>query len=178
MSDSRLQEHTVASERVFRGKLLSVRVDTVRLPDGAEATREIVEHAPAVAVVPLLPTGEVALVRQWRQPAGEVLLEIPAGVMHAGETPEECARRELAEEVGYRPGRLTPLFSVYLAPGYSEEMIHLFLAEELVPEQCEADDDEFLEVVTMSLAAAVAACRSGEIRDVKTVAGLLGATGE
>ena len=175
--DSGLKEHTLSSASAFRGKLLSVRVDRVRLPDGSEATREIVEHAPAIAAVPLLPDGQVVLVRQWRQPAREVLLEIPAGVMHAGETPEDCARRELAEEIGYRPGRVVKLFSVFLAPGYSEEVIHLFLAADLVPERREADDDEFREVVTMPLAKAVAMCRSGEIRDAKSVAGLLGAEG-
>jgi ADP-ribose pyrophosphatase len=174
MPDSPLTEHTLSSEPAFAGQLLSVRVDRVRLPDGAEATREIVEHAPAIAAVPLLPDGQVALVRQWRQPAREALLEIPAGVMHAGETPEDCARRELAEEIGYRPGRLEKLFSVFLAPGYSEEVLHIFLVEDLVPERRAADDDEFLEVVTMPLAEAVAACHDGRIVDAKSVAGLLG----
>jgi ADP-ribose pyrophosphatase len=170
-----LREETVSSERPFIGKLLAVRVDQVALPDGRPARREIVEHAPAIAAVPLLDDGRVVLVRQWRHPAREALLEIPAGVMNAGETPEECAGRELAEEIGYRPERLARLFSVYLAPGYSEELIHIFLAEGLVPAYAEADEDENLQLVVMPLAEAAARCRAGEFRDVKTVAGILAA---
>jgi ADP-ribose pyrophosphatase len=168
-----LREETLASERRFEGRLLSVRVDEVALPDGRRARREIVEHAPAIAAVPLMADGRVILVRQWRQPAREVLLEIPAGVMDPGETPEACAARELAEEIGYRPGKLERLFSLLLAPGYSEEIIHIFLAEDLVPAQAQADEDENLQTVTMPLAEAVARCRAGELRDAKTVAGLL-----
>jgi ADP-ribose pyrophosphatase len=170
-----MREETLSSERPFEGKLLTVRVDRVRLPDGREATREIVEHAPAIAAVPLLPDGRVILVRQWRQPARQVLLELPAGVMDPGETPEETVRRELAEEIGYSPGRVEKLFSVYLAPGYSEEILHIFLAEDLVPERLPADEDENLEPVVMPLAEAVELCRQGEILDAKSVAGLLGA---
>ncbi len=172
-----LREETVSSERPFKGRLLAVRVDEVTLPDGRRSRREVVEHAPAVAAVPLLADGQVALVRQWRHATGQALLEIPAGLMEPGETPEECAARELAEEIGYRPGKLTLLFSVYLAPGYSEEMIHIFLAEDLVPAQAEADEDENLRVVTMPLTEAVAKVRAGEVRDAKTVAGLLAAIG-
>ena len=166
-------EETLSSERLFEGKLLAVRVDRVRLPQGREATREIVEHAPAVAAVPLLPEGQVVLVRQWRHPAREVLLEIPAGMMHADETPEECVCRELAEEVGYRPQALHKLFSLYLAPGYSEEIIHIYLAEELLPESLEPDEDEDLETVIMPLGEAVSLCQEGKIQDAKSVAGLL-----
>ncbi len=168
-----LSEETVRTERRFEGRLLSVRVDEVVLPDGRRARREVVEHAPAIAAVPLLPDGQVVLVRQWRQPAQQVLLEIPAGVVHPDETPEECAIRELAEEIGYRPRRLQLLFSLFLAPGYSEEIIHIFLAEDLLPALAEADEDENLQTVIMPLAEAVARCRAGELRDAKTVAGIL-----
>lgn len=168
-----LREETVASERPFEGRLLSVRVDEVRLPDGRLARREIVEHAPAVAAVPLLPEGEVVLVRQWRHPAQAALIEIPAGVMEPDETPEACVERELGEEIGYRPGRVERLFSLFLAPGYSEEVIHVFLAEALEPVEGEADQDENLRVVTIPLAEAVRLALAGELRDAKTVAGLL-----
>jgi len=168
-----LREETVASERPFAGRLLSVRVDQVRLPDGRAARREIVEHAPAVAAVALLPGEEVVLVRQWRHPAQATLLEIPAGVMEAGETAETCVERELVEEIGYRPGRIERLFSLFLAPGYSEEVIHIFLAEALEPADGERDEDENLRVVTMPLAEAVRLALAGELRDAKTVAGLL-----
>ena len=170
-----MHEETLSSERPFQGKLLSVRVDRVRLENGREATREIVEHAPAIAAVPLLPDGRVILVRQWRHPAQEVLLEIPAGVMDPGETPEQTVNWELAEEIGYRAGTVRKLFSVYLAPGYSEEIIHIFLAEDLTPEQLPADEDEDLETVIVPLAEAVTMCREGQIKDAKSVAGLLGA---
>jgi ADP-ribose pyrophosphatase len=168
-------EETLSSERLFEGKLLAVRVDRVCRAQGREAIREIVEHAPAVAAVPLLPGGRVVLVRQWRQPVRGVLLEIPAGVMHPEETPEECVCRELAEEIGYRPQTLHKLFSLYLAPGYSEEIIHIYLAEEFVPESREADEDENLETVIMPLGEAVSMCQEGEIQDAKSVAGLLAA---
>ncbi len=168
-----LTEETVATQRPFEGRLLSVRVDEVTLPDGRRARREIVEHAPAIAAVPLLPGERVILVRQWRQPARQVLLDIPAEVVHPNETPEDCAARELAEEIGYRPGRLELLFSLFLAPGYSEEIIHIFLADDLLPAHAEADEDENLQTVIMPLAEAVALCRTGELRDAKTVAGIL-----
>jgi len=173
--DDHLCEEILSSERHFEGKLLSVRVDRVRLAAGRESRREIVEHAEAVAAVPLLPDGRVALVRQWRHPAQQVLLEIPAGVMEAGETPEECVDRELAEEIGYRAGRLERLFSIYLAPGYSEELIHIFLAQDLHPAQGETDEDENLEVVIMPLTQAVTLGQEGKLRDAKTVAGILAA---
>lgn len=168
-----LREETVSSRRLFEGRLLAVRVDEVRLPGGRPARREVVEHAPAVAVVPLREDGQVLLVRQWRHPVGEALLEIPAGVMEPGETPEACAARELGEEIGYRPGRLDLLFSVYLAPGYSEEIIHIFLAQDLHPAEAQPDEDENLQLVTVSLPEAVALVQSGELRDAKSVAGLL-----
>ncbi len=163
----------MTTERRFEGSLLSVRIDYVVLPDGRRAPREIVEHAPAIAAVPLLPGDQVILVRQWRQPARQVLLEIPAGVMRPNETPEDCVVRELAEEIGYHPGRLELLFSLFLAPGYCEEIIHIYLAEDLTPAHAPADEDENLQTVIMPLAEAAALCRAGELRDAKTVAGIL-----
>lgn len=176
MSDrdqSQFAEETVDSQRFFEGRILNLRVDTVRLPDGRQSTREIVEHPGAAAAVPLLDDGRVVLVRQWRQPAQKVLLEIPAGVLEEGESPEDCIRRELAEEIGYQPGRLQLLFSLYLAPGYSEELIHIFVAEDLLPIQADADYDENLQVEILALPEAVDRCLRGEIQDGKTIAGLL-----
>ncbi|HEY3398112.1 MAG TPA: NUDIX hydrolase [Armatimonadota bacterium] len=168
-----LREETISSERQFEGKLLQVRVDQVRLPDGREARREIVEHVPAIAAVPLRPDGQVLLVRQWRHPAGEALLEVPAGCLEPGESPDECVNRELAEEIGYRADRIERLFSLYLAPGYSQEIIHYYLAQDLQPASAEADEDENLQIVTLPLAEAVRLCLAGEIRDAKSVAALL-----
>ena len=126
-----LTEITITSTRIYEGRIINLRVDTVRLPNGREGRREVIEHSGAVAVVPMRDRETVLLVRQWRVPAGKALLEIPAGGMEAGEAPEACARRELAEEIGMIPGRLLPLYSAYVAPGYSSEIIHGFLALDL-----------------------------------------------
>lgn len=168
-----LKEKTIDSQRIYDGKVVNLRIDTVELPDGRHAKREIVEHTGAVAIVPLLDTTKVVMVKQYRQPAGQVLLEIPAGSMDRDEDPETCASRELMEEIGYAPGKLTRMFSTYLAPGYSEEMLHTFLAEDLTPKRADMDADEFIEVVTVELEDAVEMIRSGEIKDAKTVCGLL-----
>ncbi len=173
LDPSQFTEETVDSRRVFAGRILNVRVDEVRLPDGRESTREIVEHQGAAAAVPLLSDGRVVLVRQWRQPAQQILLEIPAGVLEPGESPPECIRRELAEEIGYQPGRLQLLFSMYLAPGYSEELIHVFQADELEPIAAAADYDENLQVVKLPFGEILTKCLSGEIQDAKTIAGVL-----
>lgn len=168
----RLQETTIASETVFAGRLVRLRVDRVALPGGGAATREIVEHPGAVAAV-ALDGDDVLLVRQWRHPAGEVLLEIPAGTLEPGEAPEETIRRELAEEIGRRAGRIEHLIDFYVAPGYSSELIRLYLAAELAPASGDADADENIEVVRLPLAEALALCRAGTLRDGKTVAALL-----
>lgn len=169
----RLREITTASEKVFAGNLIRVRVDQVKLPDGHRSTREIVEHPGAVAAVPLTDDREVLFVRQWRHPAGEVLLEIPAGTREKGEEPIETLHRELIEEVGYRAGRVELLSEVYTAPGYSTELIGLYLATELVPADGEADADENIEVVRVPLREALRMCRDGELTDSKTVSALL-----
>ena len=113
------RELATASERVFEGRIVSLRIDDVRFPDGRETRREVVEHRSAVAIVPLLPDNRVLLVRQWRHPVGEELVEIPAGLLEPGEQPIECAQRELAEETGYNAGRLEPLASFYSSPGFN-----------------------------------------------------------
>ncbi len=168
-----LREEIIDSSLAFQGRLLRVRVDTVRLPDGHTSTREVVVHPGAVAMVPLLDAEHVLLVRQWRHPAGRALLEIPAGTLGAGEDPRDCAARELMEEVGYRPQTLTRLASMFLAPGYSSECLHLFLAEGLAPERLAQDEDENIDVVCLSWHEAEALIQHGEISDAKTLAGLL-----
>ncbi len=168
-----LAEETIESEHLYRGRIVNLRFDTVRLANGREATREVVEHVAAAAAVPLLPDGRVLLVEQWRHAVGHALLEIPAGLVEDGEQPAAAMHRELIEETGYAAGDLVLLFSLYLAPGYSQELIHIFLAENLEPGQAAPDEDEILRVRTVPLAEAVAACLHGEISDAKTVAGLL-----
>ena len=167
-----LTETITGSTRIYDGRVVNLRVDTVRLPNGKESKREIVEHSGAVAIVPMRDRETVVLIRQWRMPAGKVLLEIPAGGMEAGETPETCASRELAEEIGQVPGRLVPLYSCYLAPGYSTEIIHGFLALDLREAPEDPDEDEFVEQVALRLEDALAAIGRGEIEDAKTIAGL------
>jgi ADP-ribose pyrophosphatase len=168
-----LNEKTIESKRVYEGRVVNLRVDTVELPDGRLSTREIVEHTGAVAIVPLLGEKQVVMVKQFRQAAGQVLTEIPAGTIEAGESPEDCAARELIEETGYKAAKLTRMFSTYLAPGYSEEMLHTFLAEDLSPAQLDHDEDEFVQVVMVDLEDAVDMITFGEVRDAKTVCGLL-----
>ena len=168
-----LREETISSEQVFEGRIVKLRVDTVRLPDGRESTREVVVHRGAVTAVPLIDSESIVMVRQFRQAAGETLLEIPAGGLEHGEDPVACAERELREEIGYHPNKLTLMFRSYLAPGYSSEMLHTYLAEDLVESSDKSDDDEFLEVVEVRMSDAVDLIRSGEIKDAKTICGVM-----
>ena len=168
-----LTEKTLESKRIFEGRLVNLRVDTVELPNGRTATREVVEHKGAVAIVPMLDHEKIVLVRQFRQPAGAVLLEIPAGTLDKGEDPADCARRELVEEIGYFPEKLTEMFHSYLAPGYSTEMLHTFLAEDLRQVGQNNDVDEFIEVVPVNLRDAVEMINTGEIMDAKSICGIL-----
>lgn len=167
-----LIETVTGSRRIYEGKIVNLRVDDVTLPNGKPGKREVVEHGGAVAIVPMKDKNTVLMVRQFRLAAGKALLEIPAGGINAGETPEECARRELAEEIGMVPGRLIPLFAAFPAPGYTTEKIWGFLALDLTELRLDADEDEFVEVVPMLLDDALAAIASGEIEDGKTVSGL------
>jgi len=168
-----LEETITSSKRLFDGRIINLRVDTVMLPNGKLSQREIVEHRGAVAMVPMLDRETVILVRQFRRAAGGVLLEIPAGTREYEEDLELCARRELAEEINYEPRCLMKLFHSYVAPGYSTEVIHTFLALDLAPTEGHTDEDEFLEIVTLPLTEAIGKIRTGEIIDSKTISGLL-----
>lgn len=171
-----LTETVTDSESIYEGKIVHLRVDTVRLPNGKEAKREVVAHRGAVCIVPVREDGTVLLVRQFRLPAGKALLEIPAGTLEAGEEPLACAARELEEETGYRAGNLRPLFQAYLAPGYSTELIHAFLATELTETNTNPDADENVELVPVPLAEAEDRVLRGEFQDAKTIASLLAAS--
>jgi len=168
-----MQEEVIRSERIFQGRVVNLRVDTVQLPNGKVSQREVVEHRGAVAIVPLLNDDTVLMIRQFRLAVNEVLLEVPAGTLEPGEPPEVCAARELEEETGYRAGTLRKLFSQYLAPGYSQEILHVFLAKDLEKTAQHTEDDESVEVVPVPLSRAVDMVLSGEIRDAKTIASLL-----
>ncbi|CCW35199.1 ADP-ribose pyrophosphatase [Chthonomonas calidirosea] len=164
-----LKEEVIASEEIFRGRILHLRVDKVRLADGTVSHREIVEHRGAVCIVPVK-DGHVLLVRQFRLPAGKVLLEAPAGTLESGEPIEEAAARELEEETGYRAGNLLFLGAFYVAPGYSSEKIHAFLATELAVGEAHADHDERLQLVLVPIEDLHQRILRGEIEDAKTIA--------
>lgn len=168
-----LKEQTIDSSEVFSGRLVKLRVDRVRLPDGRETTREVVVHRGAVAVVPMTDDGKVIMVRQYRQAAGEILMEIPAGTLEPGEDPAECAHREVQEEIGYHSDDLTLLFRSYLAPGYSTEMLHTFLARKLTRAAADKDADEFIEIVEAPISEALRFIETGQIKDAKTICGIL-----
>lgn len=168
-----LKEELIESQVLYRGRVVTLRIDTVRLPNGETARREIVEHRGAVAIVPLLNRDTVLLIRQYRQAVGETLLEIPAGTLEPEEPPEACARRELAEETGYTARQLRKLFSQYLAPGYSQEVLHVYLAEDLAPAPQRPDKDELVELVPTPLREVETMILQGQIKDAKTIAGLL-----
>lgn len=166
-------EVTVASQRVYEGRLINLRVDTVRLENGRLTEREIVEHPGAVAVVALDEGDNVLLVRQFRQAAEKDLLEIPAGTLEAGEEPIACARRELKEETGYRAERLEQIGSFYPSPGFCTECIRLYLAIGLHKGPSVPEDDETIETIKVPLSDIPTMVSRGEICDGKSIAGLL-----
>ena len=168
----------VSSRRVYTGRILNLDVDTVRFPDGSEGELEMIRHPGAAAVVPLAsdPTGPdpvILMIRQYRYAAGGPVWEIPAGRLDQGEAPEACAHRELREEAGVTAGRLDRLTTIWTTPGFTDEAIHLFLARDLEAAAAAREPDEFIEVVPRPLSEVLAGIRDGEIRDGKTIAGIL-----
>lgn len=166
-------ERILDSRPIYQGRIVKFRVDTVALPDGSTAIREIVVTPGAVVIIPLTDDHQVRMVRQYRSAIGEYLLELPAGTMEPGESPERAAPRELAEETGDRAAHWERLTGFYTVPGICSEYIHLFLATGLVPGETNLDVDEFIEIVTLPLDEALAMVKRGEIRDAKTMIGLL-----
>ena len=166
-------EQTLSSQRVFDGRVVGLRVDSVRLPNGRSGVREVVEHVESVVIVPVSEDGDVLLVRQYRYPVGETVLEAPAGKVDAGETPLECARRELREEIGYDAGTLRSLGWFWASPGFCTEKMYAFLAADLTHSPLEPDEDEAIETVALPARQAVEQARSGLLRDSKTIAALL-----
>ena len=167
-----LKESKVSSEAVFSGSFLNVCRDVVTLPNGKQATREFVKHPGAVAIVPVNEKGQILMVRQFRYPLGIEMLEVPAGKLDPGETPDVCAARELAEETGFRPGNLHKLGPIHTTPGFSDEIIHLYLAEKLVASPEKPDEDEFLQVEAYSIDRLKQMIADGVISDAKTIIAL------
>lgn len=168
----------LSSTRQYTGRVISLDVDEVRFPDGSVGSLEMVRHPGASAIVPLLgtpddPDPELVLIRQYRYAADGYLYEIPAGRLNAGESPVDCARRELMEETGYRASQLQPLFTMFTTPGFTDEQIHLFLATGLEAGEHQREADEFLELVPTRLSRALSMIERGEIQDAKTALALL-----
>ena len=174
MDENRIREIPFESETIYDGKILHVERWQVTCPNGRSATREIVVHKGAAAVVPVYPDGTTLLVRQHRVAVDRITLEIPAGKLDSvSENPLDCAVRELEEETGLRAGRMTLLTSLLTTPGFCTEKIAIYLAQDLSQGQTHPDEDEFLDLVRMPLEEAVAKIMRGEIRDSKTICGLL-----
>jgi ADP-ribose pyrophosphatase len=177
-----LSETVVASRVLHKGRYLTFRIDTIERADGSRSERDVAGHPGAVAILAIDPDGDVLFVRQYRSPAGRVLLEIPAGTLDidpaTGEIEDHtlAARRELEEETGYRAGTWRHLTEFWTAPGFATELMHLWLATDLRPADGELlapDEDEHLRLERLSLTDALAAAARGEIADAKTLVGLL-----
>jgi len=160
-------------QTVFRGRLLNVRCDRILDAEGRESSREFVVHPGGVSILAMPTPEEVLLVRQYRYPTGESLLELPAGTLEPDEEPLETAHRELMEETGYRARRMEFLSRYYTTPGFTSELMYLYRASDLTPGEQDLEDDESIEVVRISNSDAMDMVRRGEIRDAKTLVGLL-----
>ena len=168
-----MTEKTIGSEEIFAGNVIYVKRDTVKLPNGNIATREVVEHPGGVAVVPIDEEGNVYMVRQYRYPLGRLCLEIPAGKLNYGEDHRECGLRELSEETGMDTDCFEYLGVFCPSPGFSQELIHIYLATKLRQNKMHLDEDEFLEVEKYKFDKLLSMIREGKIKDGKTVIGLL-----
>jgi len=169
-----MREIRLDGRQVFSGRVLRLEVDRVRMPDGGESVREVVRHRGAAVVLPILDDGRVVLVRQFRYPIGEALLELPAGTLEPGEDPMVCAARELTEETGYAATSVTPLGRFFAAPGYTDEGLQAVLATGLqLTNDAEPDPDEIIETEVVEVDDLVSRIVAGEIRDSKTLATIL-----
>ena len=160
------------SQTAFKGKAIHVRVDDVRHKSGRSMRIELIEHMGSVVMVPFDDRGQIWFVRQYRHPVAQRLLELPAGTLDHGEQPQACAVRECREEIGMAPGLMTDLGAYYLAPGYSSEVAHFFLAEELSPSPLAMEPDEDLVVERVDVEHAMTMLQRGELNDAKTIVGL------
>ncbi|MCD6239157.1 MAG: NUDIX hydrolase [Thermotoga sp.] len=167
------KEKTIRSEYIYKGKIVNLRVDEVELPNGKISTREIVEHGGAVGIVVLFDRKEVLLEKQFRKPLEDELLEIPAGKLENGESPSSGAERELLEETGLTNGKWVKLGGFYSSPGFTNEYLHIFLCEDPDNGEPAPDEDEFIRLVRIKLEDLMSMIFNEEVRDAKTVAGLL-----
>jgi ADP-ribose pyrophosphatase len=166
------EEKTMKSDKVYEGKIVNLRIDTVELPDKKYSKREIVEHPGAVGLIPITEDNCVILVKQFRKPVEKFLIEIPAGKLELNEEPRETAIRELKEETGFEAGKIEYLLEFYTSPGFSNEKIHLFLATDLIEGEATPDSGEFVEKVKISIEDLLKMVDRGEIVDSKTIIGI------
>lgn len=168
-----MEEKIIEVREIYQGKVLNLRLDKVMLPNGREAGREVVEHPGAVAVVARDDAGEIILVKQYRHPVKDIIWEIPAGKLEKGEDPLLCAKRELAEETGLGAEKWQHLSVFYTTPGFSDEIMYLYLAENLSEVNSNPDDDEFIEVDWFTAGELQKMLAGNNIKDAKTIVGLL-----
>lgn len=168
-----MAEETLSSRMVYEGRAVKLRVDTVKLPSGRQTSREIVEHENCVAIVAIDDADNILLVKQFRKPVEKELLEIPAGGIDPGETPEDSVRREMREETGFLPQKVAKLGGFYSSPGFCTEYLHLYLATDLMHRPLQAEDSQSISLVRVPLLEIPGLIASGAICDAKSIAGLL-----
>lgn len=168
MNDS-FYEKTLSSESIYKGKIIDVSRYEVELPNGAKGMRELVHHQGAVGITAVTEENKMVMVKQFRKPLDRTLVEIPAGKLEANEDPKSCARRELEEETGYSAKKLEYVASFYTSPGFSNEIMHIYFADQLTPGEAHTDDDEFVELMELTLDEALELERRKVIYDAKTV---------
>lgn len=166
-------EKTVNCKNLYNGKIVKLDIETVLLPNGNTTEREIIRHPGAVAILPIDSNENIYFIKQFRKAIDEVLIEIPAGKLEKGEEPYKCALRELQEEIGYTSNKLTLINTVYTSPGFADEIIYIYKAEELVKSQLKKDEDEFIDICIIHKSQVFDMIKNGEIRDAKTIVALL-----
>lgn len=166
----KFEEKTIHTDKIYNGKIIDLQVDKVQLPDGKTAKRELIKHPGAVAVIPVTKENKIVLIEQYRKPLEKSIIEIPAGKVEKGEQPELTAIRELEEETGYTASKLSFITSFYTSPGFADELMQIFITDELIPLETPAakDDDEFIEVMDLTLAEAKQLVEEERIHDAKT----------
>lgn len=168
-----IEEQTVSSDRIYTGKVISLKVDTVEVPKKGYQKREIIEHPGAVGIVAITDENKILLVRQYRKAIEKVLWEIPAGKLEQGESPKDCAIRELKEETGYSAKNMKLIHKFYTSSGFSNQKIYVYLATDLEKGECNLDEDEFLELHEVDIKDAYEMINKNDIEDAKTSIGLL-----
>lgn len=166
-------EKTMKTEILYEGKILTLQVDTVELPDMKYSKREIIEHSPSVVIIPMIDDENVFVIKQYRKAVDKVLYEFPAGLLESGEDPKEAALRELQEEIKYTADKIEFLFDMYSSPGFTNEKVSVFLARDLKPKALKEDDDEYIECEKISIKDLIQKLDSLELIDSKIIAGTL-----